>query len=129
MRCMKFSRDLLVVNLYGFGTAITQMKSVDFIGCCHSCDKFLILDRYMLSNCQNGNMQKTILFVRILDGEKYLLENAPLRIYLNGKLQSAPEDIYDSFFLRELNAQTDGFLEAEVIGNILEKYQLGIGDM
>lgn len=55
-------------------------------------------------------------------------ENAPLRIYLNGRLQSAPEDVYDSYILRELNAQKGEFLEARVIGMILGKYQLGIGD-
>ena len=55
-------------------------------------------------------------------------ENAPLRIYLNGRLQSAPETTYDSFILRELSAQPDEFVEAHVIGTILGKYQLGIGD-
>lgn len=56
-------------------------------------------------------------------------ENAPLRIYLNGRLQSAPETIYDSFILRELDAQPDEFMEAHAIGTILGKYQLGIGDV
>lgn len=56
-------------------------------------------------------------------------ENAPLRIYLNGRLQSAPETIYDSFILRELDAQPDEFKEAHAIGAILGKYQLGIGDI
>ena len=56
-------------------------------------------------------------------------ENAPLRIYLNGKLQSAPENIYDSFILREVDAQPNEFLEAELIGNILGKNQLGIRDV
>lgn len=55
-------------------------------------------------------------------------ENAPLRIYLNGKLQSAPEHIYDSYILRELDEQEEEFLEAKAIGRILGKYQLGIGD-
>lgn len=55
-------------------------------------------------------------------------ENAPLRIQLNGQLHSAPEDIYDSFILREIEAQKDIFPESLVIGNILGKYQLGIGD-
>lgn len=36
-------------------------------------------------------------------------ENAPLRIYLNGKLQSASENIYDSFILREVDEQADDF--------------------
>lgn len=56
-------------------------------------------------------------------------ENAPLRIYLNGSLQSVPETIYDSFILRELEAQPDEFMEAHAIGTILGKYQLGIGDV
>ncbi len=56
------------------------------------------------------------------------MENAPLRVSLNGKLQSASEDIYDSFILREIDAQPDGFKMAVVIGNVIGKYQLGIGD-
>lgn len=55
-------------------------------------------------------------------------ENAPLRIYLNGRLQSALEDMYDSYILRELEAQGEEFLEPRAIGNILGKNQLGIGD-
>lgn len=55
-------------------------------------------------------------------------ENAPLRIYLNGRLQSAPEDIYDSFILQAVDAQSDEFSEAELIGSVVGKYQLGIGD-
>ena len=55
-------------------------------------------------------------------------ENAPLRVLLNGQLQSASEDIYDSFILREILAQPEVFNEAFVIGNVLGKYQLGIGD-
>lgn len=55
-------------------------------------------------------------------------ENAPLRAMLNGQLQSAPEDIYDSFIFREIAAQPEQFKMASVIGNVLGKYQLGIGD-
>ncbi len=56
------------------------------------------------------------------------IENTPLRVALNGKLQSVSEDIYDSFILREIAAQPDEFKMAVVIGNVLGKYQLGIGD-
>lgn len=56
-------------------------------------------------------------------------ENAPLRVMLNGKLQSVPEDIYDCFIDREIAAQPDEFKMAVVIGNVLGKYQLGIGDV
>ena len=47
---------------------------------------------------------------------------------LNGQLQSVPEDIYDSFIFREIAAQPEQFKMASVIGNVLGKYQLGIGD-
>lgn len=55
-------------------------------------------------------------------------ENAPLRVFLNGQLQSASDDVYDSFILREILVQPEVFNEAFVIGNVLGKYQLGIGD-
>lgn len=55
-------------------------------------------------------------------------ENAPLRVVLNGQLVSAPEDIYDSFIVREISIQDNEFQEAMVIGNIIGKYQLGVGD-
>ena len=55
-------------------------------------------------------------------------ENAPLRAMVNGQLVSVPETFYDSFILREIAAQTEEFTEAAVIGTILSKYQLGIGD-
>ncbi len=56
-------------------------------------------------------------------------ENAPLRVYLNGRLQSAPESIYDNFILMELKSQRSEFSEAKVIGDILGRYQLGTGDV
>ena len=56
-------------------------------------------------------------------------ENSPLRATLNGHLQSVPEDVYDSSILREIDALPDEFKMAVVIGNVLGKYQLGIGDV
>lgn len=55
-------------------------------------------------------------------------ENAPLRVVLNGQLQSASDTIYDSIILREIEKQPEVFVEAIVVGNVLGKYQLGIGD-
>ena len=55
--------------------------------------------------------------------------NSPLRVTLNGHLQSVSEDIYDSFILREIDAQPVEFKMAVVIGSVLGKYQLGIGDV
>lgn len=55
-------------------------------------------------------------------------ENAPLRAVLNGRLVSAPETLYDSWILREIAAQEPEFHEAVLIGTIIGKYRLGIGD-
>ncbi len=56
-------------------------------------------------------------------------ENAPLRVVFNGRLVSAPADIYDSFIERELAAREGEFKEAPLIGDVLGKYQLGISDV
>lgn len=55
-------------------------------------------------------------------------ENAPLRAVLNGKLHGVPENIYDSFIFQEIAKQDNEFHEANLIGNVLGNYQLGIGD-
>lgn len=55
-------------------------------------------------------------------------ENAFLRAVLNGKLVSVPESLYDTFILQELEKQEDEFVEAQLVGQVLGKYQLGIGD-
>lgn len=55
-------------------------------------------------------------------------ENAALRAVLNGKLVSVPESLYDTFILRELAKQENEFKEALLVGQVLGKYQLGIGD-
>ena len=56
-------------------------------------------------------------------------ENSPLRVVLNGKLVSVSIGIYDDFINRELDLQENEFNEAKLIGGILGKYQLGIGDV
>ena len=55
-------------------------------------------------------------------------ENAPLRAVLNGQLLSVSETIYDDFILREIEAENEVFHEAMIIGRVLGKYNLGIGD-
>lgn len=55
-------------------------------------------------------------------------ENAPLRAVVNGSLVSVPADFYDHFILRELEKETDAFIEARLIANVMGIYQLGIGD-
>jgi hypothetical protein len=55
-------------------------------------------------------------------------ENAPLRAVLNGQLVSVSEDIYDAIILREIAEEGEIFQEARLIGRVLGKYQLGIGD-
>lgn len=56
------------------------------------------------------------------------VENAPLRAMLNGQLHSVSESIYDDFIYREIEKQQNEFQEAMLIGTVLGKYQLGIGD-
>lgn len=55
-------------------------------------------------------------------------ENATLRAVLNGQLVSVPESLYDFFILGELEQQEDTFKEAYLVGRVLGKYRLGIGD-
>jgi hypothetical protein len=53
-------------------------------------------------------------------------ENAPLRALVNGKLISVPEDFYDHILIRSI---PDGeFVMARLIGTVLGKYDLGVGD-
>ena len=56
------------------------------------------------------------------------IENAPLRVVLNGQLVSVPETLYDSFIIREIAIESEEFHEAKLIGKVLGKYNLGIGD-
>lgn len=60
--------------------------------------------------------------------QKLREESSPLRAVLNGRLVSSGEDIYDSFIFRELEKAEAEFVEARLIGDVLGKYQLGIGD-
>lgn len=55
-------------------------------------------------------------------------ENAPLRAVLNGRLVSAPESLYDFYICRELGREGEEFMEAQVVGRVLGKYRLGVGD-
>ena len=55
-------------------------------------------------------------------------ENEPLRAMLNGHLVSMSEKLYDDFILREIAAEGEQFQEAMIVGRVLGKYQLGVGD-
>lgn len=55
-------------------------------------------------------------------------ENAPLRAVLNGQLVSVSEKLYDDFILREIAAEDGGLKEAMLIGSVISKYQLGMGE-
>ncbi len=55
-------------------------------------------------------------------------ENAPLRAMLNGHLVSTSEKLYDDFILHEIAAEGEEFQEAMIVGRVIGKYQLGIGD-
>lgn len=55
-------------------------------------------------------------------------ENAPLRAVLNGVLAGVPEDFYDSFIRRELARMEEEFNESRLIGDVIGRCRLGIGD-
>jgi len=58
--------------------------------------------------------------------ESLMEENAPLRALVSGKLISVPENFYDHIIIRNI---PDGeFTMAQLIGKILGKYSLGVGD-
>ena len=56
------------------------------------------------------------------------MENSPLRAMVNGQLLSVGADFYDSIILRELEKQPREFHEGRLIGEILGRYRLGLGD-
>lgn len=58
--------------------------------------------------------------------QKLKLENAPLRVVLNGKLVSVNEAFYDPFIEQYLMSLDNEFTEAQCISKILNE-QLGIG--
>ncbi|MBQ7903922.1 MAG: hypothetical protein IJ362_09345 [Oscillospiraceae bacterium] len=55
-------------------------------------------------------------------------DNAPVRALLNGVVQSLPRNIYDSFIIREIENMDIQFRQAIVIGRVLGKHQLCVGD-
>ena len=56
------------------------------------------------------------------------MENAPLRAVLNGRVRSVSEDIYDKYIWDEIDLEDEEFIQAAVIGNVLGRCNLGIGD-
>lgn len=78
------------------------------------------------------SLQKTVppVFIQscVSRWQELQAENAPLRAVLNGQLVSTSEKLYDDFIFSEIAAEGDEFHEAKIIGRVLGKYQLGIGD-
>lgn len=62
------------------------------------------------------------------DWRQLMQENAPLRAVLNGRLRSMPVDLYDTFIEQEIERMPDEFNESILIGNVLGRHQLCIGD-
>ncbi len=60
------------------------------------------------------------------DWNDLMLENAPLRAIINGKLTSVPENFYD--FIIANNLPDNDFIMAQFIGKLLGKYRIGISD-
>ncbi|NLN66242.1 MAG: hypothetical protein GX144_12720 [Clostridiaceae bacterium] len=55
-----------------------------------------------------------------------MVENAPLRAILNGRLTSVPENFYDFIIMN--NLPDSDFIMARFIGKLLGEYRLGISD-
>ncbi|MPW26855.1 DUF1835 domain-containing protein [Alkalibaculum sp. M08DMB] len=72
--------------------------------------------------------QLTQIEKRIVSDHWYYLmvENAPLRAIINGKLTSVPENFYD--FIITKNLPDNDFIMARFIGTLLGEYSLGISD-
>ncbi|SNS73977.1 protein of unknown function [Anaerovirgula multivorans] len=79
--------------------------------------KFLPLEKE-LSSCEMRSF--------VLDWVELKEEKSNLRAVVNGKVIGVPEDFYDHIIRKEI---PDGeFIMARLIGNILGKHPLGIGD-
>ncbi len=58
--------------------------------------------------------------------QELMVEDAPLRAIINGKLISVPENFYD--FIITKNLPENDFIMARLIGKLLGEYNLGISD-
>lgn len=71
-------------------------------------------------------LPKPVRRVMALEWDDLRRENAPLRAVVNGRLKSVGEDFYDPFIRAHIPAGT--FRVAQLIGDVLGREQLGIGD-
>lgn len=55
-------------------------------------------------------------------------ENAALRAVINGRVLSVEEYFYDPWIQLELDKMPEEFSQAKLIGRILDKYPIGLGD-
>lgn len=55
-------------------------------------------------------------------------EDAALRAVINGRALSVSEDFYDALIQHELDQADDKFSQSWLIGRILDKYPIGLGD-
>ena len=84
-----------------------------------------------LSGLADGGQQMTPAFLAMvrMQWQELQQQNTPLRAIINGRLQSVGADFYDPFLLRELAAMPEEFIEAHLIGTVMGRDQLGIGDL
>ncbi len=73
-----------------------------------------------------SEIPKAVRHVMALKWAALKQENAPLRAVLNGRLHSVGEDFYDTFVRGEI--PEGPFRTAELIGAVLGRHRLGIGD-
>ncbi len=73
-------------------------------------------------------MTKPFKVLCVTNWRRLKADNSPVRVLLNGTVHSMTENIYDSFIIKEINKQGEQFHQAMVIGNVLGRYRLGVGD-
>ncbi len=70
------------------------------------------------------SMEEIRMYAMMWDGLKK--DNSPLRAVINGKLMGVPENFYDFLIWKRIT--TEPTKEARIIGDILGKNQIGMGD-
>jgi len=88
------------------------------------------VEPYQLGRMALSGEKLSVHIIRMLANRWKQLQqdNSPLRAVLNGRIVSASESLYDSYILQEIAVQNHEFHEAAVVGNVIGKYRLGIGD-
>ena len=129
-------------SLCGFYDVLWQLRDCDCTVTALKMPRWMSLDDDMAQSCLNwgelspGDWAKYLSLEReipknvrnaiAMEWSQLREENAPLRAVVNGRLHSVGEDFYDPFIRAHIPDGT--FRVAQLIGEVLGRCQLGIGD-